>query len=158
VGPKRIGVLGLSMGGEEAIGAAGTDPRIRAVVAEGASHRTAADKAGYLPGGVDGTLQRGLDRITYGVAALLSPAPTPPPLHTAVTRATSTTFLLIAAGKAVDESAAATYLRTAAPDRVQVWTVPDASHTQGLGTAPAEWTARVTGFFEGALGGTASGP
>lgn len=158
VDPQRIGVLGLSMGGEEAIGAAGTDPRIRAVVAEGASHRTAADKAGYLPGGVDGTLQRGLDQITYGVAALLSPAPTPPPLHTAITRATSTPFLLIAAGNGVDESEAAAYLRTAAPDRVQVWTVPEASHTRGLGTAPAEWTARVTGFFQRALVGTASQP
>ena len=33
------------MGGEEAIGAAATDDRIRAVVAEGATGRTAADKA-----------------------------------------------------------------------------------------------------------------
>ena len=32
----RIGVVGISMGGEEAIGAAGSDQRIRAVVAEGA--------------------------------------------------------------------------------------------------------------------------
>jgi hypothetical protein len=67
VDPDRIGVLGLSMGGEDAIGAA--DPAIRAVVAEGATHRTAADKAGYLPGGITGTIQRGMDRLTYGVAA-----------------------------------------------------------------------------------------
>ena len=54
VDASRIGVLGLSMGGEQAIGAAAADPAIRAVVAEGATHRTAADKAGYLPGGVTG--------------------------------------------------------------------------------------------------------
>lgn len=43
----RIAVVGLSMGGEEVIGAAGVDARIKAVVAEGATGRTAADK-GWL--------------------------------------------------------------------------------------------------------------
>jgi uncharacterized protein len=152
VNPNRIGVLGLSMGGEEAIGAAAADPAIRAVVAEGATHRTAADKAGYLPGGVTGAIQRGMDKITYGVAALLSPAPQPITLHAAITRAGSTPFLLIAASKGVDESEAVAYLRAAAPDRVQTWTVSGASHTRGLATAPDEWTARVTTFFDRALG------
>ena len=41
----RIGAVGMSMGGEEAIGAAAADARIRAVVAEGATNRVAADKA-----------------------------------------------------------------------------------------------------------------
>lgn len=157
VDPHRLGVLGLSMGGEEAIGAAGTVPAIRAVVAvvaEGATHRTAADKAGYLPGGVSGTLQRGLDRLTYGVAALFSAAPAPPPLSSAIGRAASTPFLLIAAGDAVDEPEATAHLRAAAPDRVHVWTVRGASHTQGLATARDEWTARVTTFLRRALGVT----
>ena len=87
VDPNRIGVLGLSMGGEEAIGAAAANPAIHAVVAEGATHRTAADKAGYLPGGITGTIQRGMDKLTYGVAALLSSAPEPGTLHSAITRA-----------------------------------------------------------------------
>ena len=47
---------------------------------------------------------------------------------------------------------AVAYLPTAAPDRVQTWTVLDASHTQALATAPAEWTARVTAFLDRALG------
>ena len=38
-----IGVVGLSMGGEEAIGAAATDERIGAVVADGATNRVAGD-------------------------------------------------------------------------------------------------------------------
>ena len=33
----RIAAMGMSMGAEEAIDAVGTDPRVRAVVAEGAS-------------------------------------------------------------------------------------------------------------------------
>lgn len=152
VDPTRIGVLGLSMGGEQAIGAAPADPAIRAVVAEGATNRTAADKAGFLPGGLAGAIQRGLDRLTYGTTALLSPAPEPGTLHSAIRRATSTSFLLIAGGRAVDEDEAIAYLRTAAPDRVQSWTVPDATHTHALSTSPQEWTTRVTAFFDRALG------
>jgi uncharacterized protein len=154
VDPNRIGVLGLSMGGEEAIGAAAADPAIRAVVAEGATHRTAADKAGYLPGGVPGAIQRAMDQLTYSVAALLSSAPQPATLHTAIARAESTPFLLIAGGKAVDETEAVAYLRSAAPDRVQTWVVPGATHVHGLATAPEEWAARVTAFLDRALLGS----
>ncbi|MGZ8804469.1 MAG: alpha/beta hydrolase, partial [Microbacterium sp.] len=39
VDDNRIAAVGMSMGGEEAIGAAGSDPRISAVVAEGATNR-----------------------------------------------------------------------------------------------------------------------
>lgn len=152
VDPDRIGVLGLSMGGEAAIGAAAADPAVRAVVAEGATHRTAADKAGYLPGGVLGAIQRGIDKLTYGIADLLTSAPAPGTLHSAIARAHGTPFLLIAGGKVGDEPEAVAYLRSAAPERVQTWTVPGASHTHALATAPAQWTARVTAFFARALG------
>ena len=39
----RIGAVGLSMGGEEALTTAASDPRIRAVVAEGATMRAFSD-------------------------------------------------------------------------------------------------------------------
>jgi len=151
VDPSRIGVLGLSMGGEEAIGAA-VDTGVPAVIAEGATHRTAADKAGYLPGGVTGAIQRGMDLLTYGTAALLSPAPQPRTLHDAITRARSTRFLLVAAGDGVDEPEAAAYLTRAAPDRVRTWVVPGASHVHGLTHSPAQWIERVTAFLDDALG------
>ena len=151
VDPARIAAVGLSMGGEEAIGAAAADPRIRAVVAEGATGRTAADKAGWLPGGVAGAVQRGMDRLTYATTELLTAAPRPAPLHTAVSRAAGTRFLLITAGSQPDEARAAAYLRTAAPERVTTWTVRGAAHTRGLATAPEEWSSRVLGFLDDAL-------
>ena len=151
VDPSRIGVLGLSMGGEEAIGAAAADPASRAVVAEGATHRTAADTAGYLPGGVAGAIQRGIDVIAVGTAAVLSGAPQPRTLHSAIARATTTPFLLIAGAKALDEPEAVAYLRGAAPGRVQTWTVPGATHVHGLATVPGQWTARVIAFLDHAL-------
>ncbi len=90
--------------------------------------------------------------MTFGTAALLSPAPQPGSLHGAIARARTTQYLLIAAGNGVDEPEAVEYLRTAAPDRVQTWTVPGATHIHGLATSPAEWTARVTAFLDSALG------
>ncbi|GAB2465055.1 alpha/beta hydrolase [Jatrophihabitans fulvus] len=151
IDPSRIGVLGLSMGGEEAIGVAAAEHAVRAVVAEGATHRTAADKAGYLPTGVAGTIQRGLDWLTYRTAALLSPARQPGTLHDAIARTCCARFLLIAAGDGVDESEAAAYLASAAPARVTTWTVRGATHTHGLTTAPHRWTERVIGFLDRAL-------
>lgn len=152
VDPTKIGVLGLSMGGEEAIGAAAVDPTIRAVIAEGATHRTAADKAGYLPSGVAGVVQRGLDWLTYGTAALLSPAPEPGTLRNAIVHSGTTRYLLIAAGKGVDEAEAVAPLRAAAPDRVQTWIVPGATHTHGLSASPSQWEQRVTEFLQDTLG------
>lgn len=147
----RVGLLGLSMGGEEAIGAAAA-AGVPAVVAEGATARTAADKSGFLPGGVAGTVQRALDQLTYATADLLSPAPQPGPLYRSVVRARSTAFLFIA-GDVADEPQAVAYLRSAAPDRVQTWVIPGAPHTHALATAPREWTVRVTAFFDRALRG-----
>jgi dienelactone hydrolase len=150
VEPGRIGVLGLSMGGEEAIGAAAADPRIRAVVAEGATARTAADKERWLPGGVSGALQRALDRYTFGVTDLLTPASSPNPLGESVA-ASDADFLLVTAGQVPDEKRAADSLEAAAPARVQVLEVPDATHTDGLDTAPQEWTEAVLGFLDAHL-------
>ncbi|HYN30223.1 MAG TPA: alpha/beta fold hydrolase [Dermatophilaceae bacterium] len=146
-----VALLGLSMGGEEAVGAAVSDGRVRAVVAEGATHRTAVDKARWLPTGTAGTLQRGIDRLTYGLADLVSPASPPPPLQDAVARAQGTSFLLVAAGSRPDETNAAEVLRRAAPDRVRVWTVPGAGHTGGLRAQPEQWEQTVLAFLDTAL-------
>ena len=148
VAADRIGLLGLSMGGEEAIGTAGVDPRVRAVVAEGATNRVAADKE-YL----DEYGFRG--RLTYAVAGLLTAAPEPQELLESVRAAADrgTRFLLVAAGDVETERLAAQRLLTAAPDLVEVWTVPGAGHVQGLRTDPEDWTQRVVGFLDAALVG-----
>ncbi len=150
VDPARIGVLGLSMGGEEALGAAGSDPRIRAVVAEGATGRTAADKSAWLPGGIAGFLQRGIDRVSDAETELLTPAPKPEPLIDSIGES-SAVFLVISGGAVPDEARAAAGFRAAAPDRVQTWDVPGAGHTAALGTDPAAWETRVVAFLADAL-------
>ena len=146
----KIAVLGESMGGEQALVAAGSDPRIRAVVAEGATGQQLADH-GWLPGGTEGALQRGMEWVMYTTAGLISGAPRPMSIPDAIRAAGSRPTLIIAGGAVADESAAARWFRAASPATVQVWVVPHAGHTQGLITAPRAWEAHVIGFLDAAL-------
>lgn len=148
VEPAKIGVVGLSMGGEEAIGAAGVDPRIRAVVAEGATGRTGADNEAIRPADYASVLERALDWYTYGLTDLLTPASPPASLNDSIAAATGTDFLLVAAGTVRKEGLAADSMHRTDPRRVEVWTVPDADHMSALGTAPQEWERRVLGFLD----------
>jgi uncharacterized protein len=152
VDASRIAVLGLSMGGEEAIGAAATIPAIAAVIAEGATTRSAADKS-WLPAvhGVAGLLQRGLDAITYGVTDVLTAARPPITLRRAVAATAPRRVLLIAAGAVDDEIAAGRHIQGGSPTSVELWIVPGASHTAGLRVAPAEWERRVIAFLDDSL-------
>jgi pimeloyl-ACP methyl ester carboxylesterase len=152
VDDDRIGVVGHSMGGEEALGALGRDARVRAVVAEGVTGRSARDLGWLVDAyGWRGTVTLGVHRAQTAVADLLSPASVPPSLTSAVAAAAPRQVLLITAGTVPDEGHAAARLRAAAPGSVEVWTVPAAGHTAGLSTAPAEWELRVIGFLDGAL-------
>ena len=152
VSADRIAVVGLSMGGEEAIGAAASDPRIAAVVAEGAEQRVPEDKA-WLPDvyGVAGTVQGQLDKVMYAVTDLLTSAAPPTPLRDAAASAAPRPILLIAAGADADEAYAARAIRAGAPDSVTVWVLPGAEHTAGLRAAPQQWSQRVIDFLDGAL-------
>ena len=153
VQPGRVAALGLSMGGEEALGAAASDPRIRAVVAEGATTRMAGDKA-WLSDvhGVRGWVQEQLDRAMYATADVLTAASPPIRLQDAVARASPRPILLITAGAVPDEGHAAAHIQAGSPATVQVWTATGAGHTRSLATHPAEWEDRVVSFLAHALG------
>jgi uncharacterized protein len=150
VDPARIAAVGLSMGGEEAIGAAAADDRIHAVVAEGATNRTQDDR-GWLPHGPLGWAQRRIDRVTYAAADLMSDARPPMSLRDAVAGAAPRPVLLVTAGKVRDEATAARWVQEASPASVTVWEVPGASHTGALAAAPREWRAHVLPFLSAAL-------
>ena len=152
VDPGRIGVVGFSMGGEEAIGAAAADPRIRAVVAEGATARQAADKA-WLSDvhGWRGWLQEQVEKLQDGITDYLTEASTPTSLRSAVAQSPGTRFLLITAGNVDDEGHAASYIQAAARDRVTVWNVDGADHAGGYHTQPDDWQPRVVEFLDESL-------
>lgn len=146
----KIAVLGESMGGEQALATMGGDPRIRAVVAEGATGMQVADH-GWLPHGIDGALQRGMEWVQYTAAGLLSGAPRPVSIPDAVRAAAPRPVLIIAGAAKPDEPIAARWFQAASPATVHVWVVPHAGHTQGLATSPQQWEAHVIGFLHAAL-------
>jgi uncharacterized protein len=150
VRPGKIAVAGESMGGEQGLAAMGTDPRIRAVVAEGATGQQLADH-GWLPQGIDGIMQRGMEWVMYTTAGLLSGAPRPMSIPDAIRAAAPRPALIIAAGAVADEPVAARWFRAASPATVHVWVVPHAGHTQGLATAPQAWETHVISFLNAAL-------
>ena len=153
VDPGRIAAVGISMGGEEAIGAMAADDRIRAVVAEGATHRIAADRAWLSDEyGLRGRLQRALDELTYGIADLMTPANPPTALREAVAAAAPRRLLLITADERPDEGDAAAFIAAVSPGTVEVWVAPG-GHGGALAAAPAEWAERVGAFLESALAG-----
>jgi uncharacterized protein len=146
----QIAVLGESMGGEQALAAAGSDPRIRAVAAEGATGQQLADR-GWRPRDITGILDRGMEWVQYTAAGLLSGAPRPMSIRDGIRAAAPRPVLIIAGGATAGEPAAARWFQAASPATVRVWVVPHAGHTQGLATAPRAWEARVTGFLNAAL-------
>ena len=149
VEPGRIGVLGLSMGGEQAINAAATDSRIRAVVAEGVQPKLPADTP-QRPPGLEGLTERAVDVISFATARLLTRAPTPLPQREAVAAVAPRPLLLIAGE---GEVPAARALQAVAPSTVSLWELPDTPHTAGLAQHRDAWTARVTAFFDTNLSG-----
>ncbi|MFW7414004.1 alpha/beta hydrolase [Demequina sp. SO4-18] len=149
VDPERLGLVGLSMGGESAVGAAGADPRARAVVAEGATQRTSADKAGWLPSHPLGWLQRGMDLERDALVVAMTDAPRPGTLRDAAA-ATRAPILLISSGKVPDEAMASTWVARGT-SHVETWEIPSAAHTGGLATEPEVWPQRVIAFLDAAL-------
>jgi pimeloyl-ACP methyl ester carboxylesterase len=147
----RIAVVGMSMGGEEAIGAIGSDDRIRAVVAEGATARGDADKA-WLEDeyGWRGWIQLKLEWLQYTLADLLTGADEPESLASSARRALPRPILMITAGLAPDEANAARFV-AAGNENVTILTVPQAGHIQGITTAAEEWERVVVEFLDQAL-------
>lgn len=151
VDPERIGAVGLSMGGEEAIGAAGSNPLVHAVVAEGATGRMAADRAWLSDEhGWRGQLQEGVEWILTRTTDLVTDASPPMALRDAVVASSPRPILLIAAAERPDELAAGRWLQAARPDGVTLW-VAAGGHTEGLDLQPEKWTSTVVEFLSAAL-------
>ena len=145
VDPARVGVLGLSMGAEQAITAAASDRRIGAVIAEGASARTAGDVT-WLGDAPTDLVDRVMYPILWGLVDVLTEAREPVLLREAVAAAQAPILLIV--GNDAAEVGAAPLLIGAAPDRVEPWILPDTPHIAALVVHPQEWETRVIGFLD----------
>ncbi len=149
---SRIGAVGLSMGGEEALTLAAVDPRVRAVVAEGVGVRVAGD---VPPGPDDAWLPRTVNAWTTAMTDVLTAASPPPPLDEVVAGIEPPCRVLIIAGEG--EEAQARWLVESSRGNVDLWEPPGAGHIAGLATHPAEWQRRVAALLAQTLGATAGG-
>jgi hypothetical protein len=104
----------------------------------------------YLPDTPIGLIQRMNAVVMFGVAELLTPGSPPVPLRDAVRDMTPRPLLIIA-GADPDEAAANRLFHDIAPDRVELWLLPDTPHIQGLWRHPEEWEQRVVAFLAASL-------
>ena len=150
ISPGKIALLGESMGGEQALAAMGTDPRISAVVGEGVTGQQLADH-GWMMHGITGFLDTSMEWVQYTAAGLISGAPRPMSIPDAIHAAAPRPVLIIAGGAVTSEPIAARWFRDGSPATVHMWVVPHAGHTAGLAAAPQAWTAHVLRFLDTAL-------
>lgn len=156
VDPERIGVLGVSMGGAAAIGAAAEDPILKAVVADSAyaDFHEVIRRFGYFSirgtpihwtwgelYRLGGRIWTGEDLAEFKPVELIGQiAPRP---------------VLIVHGE-LDNGACtvsdARALFDAAGEPKELWIVPRAGHGEALVVAAAEYRRRVIVFFDQAFG------
>lgn len=142
-----IGLVGLSMGGEEALTEAAADPRVGVVVAEGATARTLSD-ALRVRSGWHGWLEWTVTAIDKTAVDLLSTARPPAALRDAAGAIAPRPVLLVAGE---GEGPAAAWIRDGAPGTTTLVDRPDTPHIGTLAQDPAAWRSLVCGALDDAL-------
>jgi uncharacterized protein len=145
VDPDRIGGLGLSTGADVLIEVAATDRDLRAVVADGATGRSLDD----LPAG--STIELPVFWTMYNAVWLLSGTAPGPPLKELVADVAPTPLLLIAAGSIPREREFNAVYAEAASEPVELWDLPDVTHTLAIREVADEYEQRVIAHFDQAL-------
>jgi fermentation-respiration switch protein FrsA (DUF1100 family) len=153
VGRQRVGGLGLSMGGEQMIEAASDNPRLKAVVSEGAgirSVREAFSRRG--PNVLELALQYPQDLVQTVSVWLLGDETVPPPLTQAAAGISPRAVFFIYGedGQAIERAVNPVLYDAALPPKA-IWEVPGAGHTGGIAAEPEEYERRVIGFFDRTL-------
>jgi pimeloyl-ACP methyl ester carboxylesterase len=149
VDPHRIGILGLSLGGQIALRAAAADTRLAAVAADGPAIVRYED----LPPPPD--LRRRLQYpwvwLNDRAIAIMAWEPLPPPLVDVIGDIEPRPVLLMCGQKEPDEVAQTRRYYEHAGPSAELWEVPGAYHTGGPAACPEEYAARLVAFFDAAL-------
>ena len=143
VDPERIGGLGLSMGGEVLLQAAGESTDLKAVVAEGATGRT-EDDFDELP---NSAVISAIHTVAGLAMETISGEPAPPPLKDLVQRIAPRNVLLIGANVQEEMDMMPMYQRIGGPS-FELWLIPEARHVGGFDLHREEYEQRVIAFFD----------
>jgi pimeloyl-ACP methyl ester carboxylesterase len=146
VSPDRIGAFGSSLGGEVLLEATARDPRLHAVVSDGAKRPEDDHSIDERPLNqrVQAALMLHATRAIGGTRAA-------PSLDGLMPRIAPRPVLLIAAGGDPQEIPVNRRYRDAAGSSAELYEIPDAGHTSGITAHPREYERRVITFLDGAL-------
>jgi uncharacterized protein len=144
----RIGGIGFSVGGEMMLEAAANNPKLRAVVSEGAGIRSIHEELLY---GARSIPSLPTQAVQTTAIAVLSGTPPPPSLHDLVRRIAPRPVFLIYAEHGVGSEDLNPNFYRAAGEPKELWRVSGAGHTGGLTAQPHPYERRVVGFFDRAL-------
>lgn len=147
VDSARIGGLGLSTGADVLIEVATAHRELKAVVSDGATARSFDDVRNLV--GFDETAPF-FWTLTAAVRVFSGSSPGEP-LKELAARVSPTPLLLIASGNAQRESEYNRLYAEAAREPVELWAIPDGTHTAAIRERPDEYEQRVIGFFDQAL-------
>jgi len=149
---RRIGGLGLSMGGEQMLEAAARNPGLKAVVSEGAGIRSAREALLGHESWWEVAAQYPQDLVQTMSVWLLGGEPVPISLKNASLLISPRAVLFIygANGQETEKEVNPVYYQAAYQPKA-IWKVPGSGHTQGLETQPKEYQRIVIGFFDRTL-------
>ena len=146
VDPKRIGGIGLSVGGEMLIHAAAHSDAFKAIVSEGGSGQSFRD--GRANQGLRAAIL-GDAAVTLATAIFTSTLP-PPSLKSEVAKIAPTAvyFVYGEKGQNGNETKPNKLFYAAAGEPKQIWEVPNGQHIAGITTQPKEYERRVIAFLD----------
>ncbi len=141
-GIHRVGLLGLSTGAEAAVTEAASDPRVKAVVADGLQGRTASD-ASHLTLGNRISIEPSF-AVVGAEIKLARGEKEPKPLLTLGREVAHTRPLLVIGTVSFEREFDRAYTRGTS---AQLWELPRSEHTKGLEDHPSQYRKRVLAIF-----------
>ena len=147
VDPRRIGGLGLSVGGEVLVQTAAGDAALRAVVSEGAGTRSLAEQLD-MPDLARWRRPLSPWLVQTAAVAVLSDSSPPESLTDLIARIAPRAVFLIMGDEGNPDEVLNRVYHDAAGEPKELWEIPGAGHVGGLDAAPVEYRRRVVGFFD----------
>jgi uncharacterized protein len=144
----RVGGIGFSVGGEQMIEAAASNPDLRAVVSDGAGERSVRETT--LRGPRGWLSLPAMAAQTLAVTIFSGERP-PPALQDLVPRIAPRPVLFIHAGNGAGGEELQPDFYAAAREPKFIWKIEEADHTGGFSAEPREYERRVVTFFDRAL-------
>ncbi|HNT24506.1 MAG TPA: alpha/beta fold hydrolase [Anaerolineales bacterium] len=151
VNPRQVGAMGFSLGGQVVLRAAIEDDRIGAAAADGPSVAAVSDHVASQGLSLRKLIFAPWLWLIYNSQVLLTGATQPPGVVQAIGRLAPRPLLIISTGSGFEQHFARR-IYDAAGEPKTLFEMPEARHGDGLNARPEEYEARVTQFFDTALG------